>query len=240
MTDDEVVETAVQHAVDNSRDKKTRLWLNAFRIGLVLCVIALGILVLLLFMRQADRDQRTSELVREILTECDNGQVTTSTCNKAEDVKKDVESSPVVILGSPGPEGKEGPKGEEGKQGPKGDEGKRGPQGKEGPKGEDAVAVDGNDGDDGASAYELAVGTGFQGTLEEWLASLKGPKGDSIEGPRGADGDDAWPFSFVITFETRSGRVYDCPIEIGQGGQQTNPSTCQPRESAPSDPVTPG
>lgn len=32
---------------------------------------------------------------------------------------------------------------------------------------------------EGKSAYELAVECGFKGTLEEWLASLKGDKGDS-------------------------------------------------------------
>lgn len=31
----------------------------------------------------------------------------------------------------------------------------------------------------GASAYEIAVANGFVGTEEEWLASLKGEKGDS-------------------------------------------------------------
>lgn len=33
-------------------------------------------------------------------------------------------------------------------------------------------------GDDGRSAYEVAVDNGFVGTEEEWLASLVGPKGD--------------------------------------------------------------
>ncbi len=31
----------------------------------------------------------------------------------------------------------------------------------------------------GFSAYDLAVADGFKGTLKEWLASLKGPKGDT-------------------------------------------------------------
>ena len=37
----------------------------------------------------------------------------------------------------------------------------------------------GEDGDDGKSAYEIAVDNGFEGTEEEWLASLKGAKGDT-------------------------------------------------------------
>ncbi|WP_025115347.1 hypothetical protein [Lysinibacillus fusiformis] len=36
-------------------------------------------------------------------------------------------------------------------------------------------------GDDGLSAYEVAVKNGFLGTLEEWLVSLKGEKGDQGE-----------------------------------------------------------
>lgn len=51
---------------------------------------------------------------------------------------------------------------------------------------ESATAVLGTS---GASAYELAVGAGFEGTESEWLDSLNGgPKGDP--GADGADGDD--------------------------------------------------
>ena len=38
---------------------------------------------------------------------------------------------------------------------------------------------DGANGQDGESAYEIAVDNGFVGTEEEWLASLKGDKGDT-------------------------------------------------------------
>lgn len=41
--------------------------------------------------------------------------------------------------------------------------------------------VPGLDGSDGLSAYELAVEAGFAGTLEDWLASLVGQKGDQGE-----------------------------------------------------------
>ena len=41
----------------------------------------------------------------------------------------------------------------------------------------------------GKSAYELAVDNGFTGTLEDWLLSLKGEKGDA--GTNGQDGADA-------------------------------------------------
>lgn len=56
---------------------------------------------------------------------------------------------------------------------------------------------------EGKSAYEVAVDNGFEGSVEEWLASLKGepgPKGDpgpkgepgakGDPGPKGEDGAD--------------------------------------------------
>ncbi len=39
----------------------------------------------------------------------------------------------------------------------------------------------GNKGDSGKSAYAIAVENGFSGTVEEWLESLKGPKGDPAD-----------------------------------------------------------
>lgn len=47
----------------------------------------------------------------------------------------------------------------------------------------------GGSGEDGASAYEVAVANGFEGTEEEWLASLVGPEGPAgPQGEKGADG----------------------------------------------------
>lgn len=49
---------------------------------------------------------------------------------------------------------------------------------------------DGADGRDGKSAYEIAVRDGFEGTEEEWLASLKGERGkDGKDGENGKDGE---------------------------------------------------
>lgn len=46
-----------------------------------------------------------------------------------------------------------------------------------------------NAADSGASAYEVAVRHGFQGTEEEWVASLTGPQGEAgPPGPQGAQG----------------------------------------------------
>ena len=75
------------------------------------------------------------------------------------------------------------------------------------------TSLNGSNGDDGKSAYELAVENGYRGTEEEWLASLKGNTGNdgksayelavekgyqgteeewlaSLNGSNGNDGDD--------------------------------------------------
>ena len=48
------------------------------------------------------------------------------------------------------------------------------------------IPVPGPKGDDGKSAYEIAVEKGFIGTEEEWLSSLVGPQGE--QGPQGPVG----------------------------------------------------
>jgi hypothetical protein len=66
------------------------------------------------------------------------------------------------------------------------------------------VVSDGQPGQDGASAYSLAVSNGFLGTEQEWLASLVGP-----QGPSGTDGffefdkvepDDVWIITHNLGF----------------------------------------
>lgn len=61
----------------------------------------------------------------------------------------------------------------------------------------DAVAngLKGDKGDDGLSAYQIAVINGYQGSQTEWLASLVGAKGD--KGEKGNPGKD---FRIVKTF----------------------------------------
>ncbi len=57
----------------------------------------------------------------------------------------------------------------------------------------------GGTGEDGKSAYEIAIAHGFDGSEEEWLASLvgsQGPKGDTgATGPQGEAGQDAPKFN---------------------------------------------
>lgn len=55
--------------------------------------------------------------------------------------------------------------------------------------GDTAPGVDGQDGADGLSAYEVAVANGFSGTQQQWLDSLVGaPGADGINGTNGLDG----------------------------------------------------
>lgn len=67
----------------------------------------------------------------------------------------------------------------------------QGPQGPAGPTG--PVGAAGAAGSDGASAYQIALANGYDGSEVEWLASLQGPAGAAGEqgpaGPAGADGE---------------------------------------------------
>lgn len=55
-------------------------------------------------------------------------------------------------------------------------------------------------GEEGLSAYEVAVENGYQGTELQWLASLQGPKGDKgDEGDKGDPGDDGAPADPAVT-----------------------------------------
>lgn len=93
------------------------------------------------------------------------------------------ETGPTGPQGEIGPQGPRGPQGEPGPTGPQGETGPVGPIGPQGPQGDPGIqgeaGADGQDGAPGESAYEIAVDNGFEGTEEEWLASLVGPPGPS-------------------------------------------------------------
>lgn len=93
--------------------------------------------------------------------------------------------------GDPGEQGVPGEKGETGEKGEPGAKGDPGEKGEPGAPGKDgADGVDGRDGADGKSAYLLAAEHGYSGSESEWLASLKGEKGDAGQpGERGEKGD---------------------------------------------------
>lgn len=71
-----------------------------------------------------------------------------------------------------------------GADGKNGEDGAQGPQGEQGPQG--ASGKDGSNGSDGKSAYQIWLDAGNTGTEAEYLASLKGEKGDT--GPQGEQG----------------------------------------------------
>ena len=76
-------------------------------------------------------------------------------------------------------------KGEKGEQGEAGAQGEQGIQGERGEKGER-----GEQGADGKSAYEVAVDSGFIGTEQQWLQSLKGVDGTPADLSAYATKDD--------------------------------------------------
>ena len=67
----------------------------------------------------------------------------------------------------------------------------QGAQGEQGVAGRDGLAgtngKNGADGADGLSAYQLALSTGYVGTLSQWQNSLKGDSGTN-----GTDGSNGW------------------------------------------------
>jgi hypothetical protein len=244
MTEHEIEnQEMADEAVQGSRNTGVRrlIWglVVITLISLLVGLVAIGITL----SNYYSLNKESLGLARQVQAECDRGEVKASICAKADKVEKRATEAPdpIPVPGIPGPSGKPGEPGASGKPGVPG---KPGPSGKPGEDGEDAdPAEPGQDGSPGAvgasgapgaSAYELAVGTGFQGTLEDWLASLKGEKGDSIQGE---PGEDAWPFSFEFAFTSRVGQEYTCLIEIGEDGTQTNsPAACQAVEEPDPDP----
>ena len=102
--------------------------------------------------------------------------------------------------GPTGPSGADstvpGPQGEPGAAGAQGPQGIQGIQGETGPAGADSTVPGppGPAGNDGDSAYEVAVVNGFVGTEAEWLLSLVGAQGpQGIPGEQGIQGIQGIP-----------------------------------------------
>lgn len=57
------------------------------------------------------------------------------------------------------------------------------------------TVVRGARGEDGLSAYQVALANGFVGTEAQWLASLEGAQG--IQGIQGEKGDDGAPADII-------------------------------------------
>ena len=84
------------------------------------------------------------------------------------------------------------------------------------------ASLNGSNGDDGKSAYELAVENGYQGTEEEWLASLKGSAGDQ--------GDDG----VTPKLEVRDDGYWYISYDNGQTWNKLGPATGDPGEDGDS------
>ena len=115
------------------------------------------------------------------------------------------------------------------------------------------ASLKGNTGDDGKSAYELAVEKGYQGTEEEWLASLNGSNGDdgksayelavengyqgteeewlaSLKGSAGDQGDDG----VTPKLEVRDDGYWYISYDNGQTWNKLGPATGDPGEDGDS------
>lgn len=98
------------------------------------------------------------------------------------------------MKGLPGKDGEDGEDGVEGKDGLPGKDGEKGLPGK-----------DGLPGTDGKSAYELHKSLGYEGTLEEWLKSIKGQRGE--QGSSGRDGSDGKSVGFKTLTQSEYDRI---------------------------------
>ena len=70
-------------------------------------------------------------------------------------------------------------------------------------------------GEDGKSAYKIAVEKGFEGTEEEWLESLHGKNGiDGKDGQNGKDGKDGYtPQKGIDYFDGKDGEDGKTPVK---------------------------
>jgi hypothetical protein len=55
------------------------------------------------------------------------------------------------------------------------------------------LQIEGERGEPGKSAYEVAREAGYRGTRSQWLQSLKGPAGESVKGDPGPPGEPGPP-----------------------------------------------
>lgn len=114
-------------------------------------------------------------------------------------------AGPKGDTGDTGPQGIQGPAGPQGETGPAGQQGVQGPQGEQGIQGETGPA-----GADGKSAYQYAVGAGYNGTEEEFAAKL------AQEMPATLPNPNALTFTGAVTGSYDGSK--DMTVEIPSGG----------------------
>ncbi len=151
---------------------------------------------------------KLSAQVATLQTAIDNGAVITSVAPITGGTRVTLSDGKTFDVTN-GVDGVKGDKGDTGAQGIQGEKGDTGAKGEDGTvwtigtngnwycNGEDSgmpsrgvQGVQGLQGNTGASAYDVAKANGFEGTEAEWLASLKGEKGDTgAQGIQGEKGD---------------------------------------------------
>lgn len=99
-----------------------------------------------------------------------------------------------------------------GDKGDKGDEGPRGRPGKDG--------VNGTDGSDGLSAYELAVEKGFEGTIDDWLSSQAG---STLKIHHDQTTSTITELAFTGATVTVEGEKATVAVEVPEGGGSSTP-----------------
>lgn len=103
--------------------------------------------------------------------------------------------------GAQGEQGLQGLQGEQGIQGVKGDTGATGATGAKGDMGNTGMT-----GATGFSAYDVAVGNGFEGSITQWLASLKGTNGTNGISKEVMDAADTYILNEAKTYVNQVGQ----------------------------------
>lgn len=206
MTRDETI----QHAVDNSRDARTRRLLWVFGVGLIASLLFTFGAIWFAWDAKQDQVQAGATLANRVQAACSRGEIDAALCQQADDTEKEISEGPP---GPPGAQGEPGPPGDDGKDGKVGPRGPQGPQGEQGAPGTDGLP--GADGLNGAPGSDGSDGP----------AGPKGDKGDP--GTPGEDGQDAFPFTFTFQYVTQTGRTFNCKISFNDAGSQSpTPAVC--------------
>lgn len=221
MTRDETV----QHAVDNSHDKRTRRLLYVFGAGLIVSLLFTGGAIWFAWAAKQAQVDAGAAVVASVLDGCSRGEFEAEICKQADNAEEEIKEGPPGPPGTPGEPGPPGQDGKDGKVGPRGPQGPRGPKGDTGELG--ATGATGSEGQPGTDGSPGPVGP-------KGDTGAKGDKGDIGDtGPQGEPGPDAYPFTFTFQYTTQSGRTFSCDIIFNDEGEQSpRPAVCTPQQPA--------